>query len=126
MGAPRRISFVSMDRIDYPLRGRSRREQRRILKLTRSQSRIEDPEDARLAHQGYKYLLSLRRRHRGLLLIDRFTPWIVTACFAPIVAYTALHSEWTWVAVFTMSIAVSWFAWAVQVSSLAVWSVPPR
>ena len=107
-----------MDRTEYPLRGKSLRERRRISKLTRSENRIEDPEDARLARQLYEYLLSFRRRSvRGrtpvLTLIDRFGPWIIMACLGPIAVYTAVHSEWVWVAVFTISIAVSWFAWAV-------------
>ena len=47
------------------------------------------------------------------MLIDRFGPWIIMVGLGPIAVYTAVHSEWVWVAVFTISIAVSWFAWAV-------------
>jgi hypothetical protein len=106
-----------MDRTEYPLRGKSLRERRRIFKLTRSETRIEDPEDARLAHQLYEYLLSYRRSLQGrmpvLMFIDRFTPWITTVCLGAVAVYAAVNSEGTWVAVFTICIAVSWFAWAI-------------
>ena len=47
------------------------------------------------------------------MLIDRFGPWIITVCLGPVAVYTAAHSEWMWLAVFTICVAVSWFAWAV-------------
>jgi len=106
-----------MDRTGYPLRAKSLRERRRIAKLTRSEARIEDREDARSAHQLQEYLLSYRRSLQGqvpvLMFIDRFAPWIVTVCLGGVAAYSAVNSEWTWVAVFTICIAVSWFAWVI-------------
>jgi len=112
-----------MDRTEYPLRGKSLRERRRISKLTRSAALIADPEDARLAHQLYEYLLSLRTRFQErvpvLTFIDRFTPWVVTVCLGAVAMYSAVNSEWTWVAVFTICIGVSWFAWAITLSPSA-------
>ena len=56
------------------------------MKLTRSESRIEDPEDLRLAYQLYEYLRGFRRRSvEGqtpvLTFIDRFGPRIITVGF---------------------------------------------
>src|SRR5436190_2238609 len=103
-----------MDR-NSPLRGKSLRERRRILKVTRSEIRIEDPEDARLAHQLYEYLSSRRRSLRppAVTFMEPFAPWITTVGFGAVAAYTAVHSEWTWVALFTGFIAVSWVAWRI-------------